>query len=191
MGTFLINKLAGVFRILYLFVVLTAILEMGVATLYYMGLNNLFLFHIHTYLEFCLFSLIYIRLSSSTATKKVILSIVPAFLIYSFITLIFVEDANGFNSLQRNIEGLLLSIFAFVHLFELKRRKLKNPTVLLSVSLISYFTINIFLFVSARNMFLNGDDYNWNIHGLSNILLNVCFALVLIQDYRLNAKDKI
>jgi len=183
-GIILFRRVLITTKILILLTTLTAILEIGVATLYYLELNNLFLFHIHTIVEFVLISWIYARLTRSKLFKSIIIILIPIFLLFS-LWIVTIENTVGFNSFQRHVEATILVIYILLHLSESRHyrddRLLNSPFYLYSVVLLMYFVGSLFVFIFANEMFRSGEDTAWVIHGVLNILLNLTIAIVFLK----------
>lgn len=183
-GIFLFRSVLTVTKILILFVWITAIIEVTATVLFYQGINNLFTFHLHTYFEFLLLSLMYSRLITSTLIKNVIRSVIPVFIGFSLLNSLFWEDITGFNSIQRHVEGLLLEVYICIYLIQVARYResfKENPFLILSSALILYFTGNLFLFIYGKTVLTTGTGEMWVVHGVLNIILNLSFAIIIAR----------
>jgi len=151
--------------------------------LYYQHLNNLFTFHLHTYIEFAAYSIILSRLIRSKVVKQIITALIPAFILFSLVNSLFLEDITGFNSIQRHIEATLIIGYCLVYVIELRQYNdfslSENPYLIFAMALLLYFSGSLFLFIFSRSMFATGDDSDWVIHGYLNIFLNLIFAIVM------------
>lgn len=193
-GLFCYSQILTTTKILVLYALATALLEIGVASYYYLEWNNLWLFHIHTYLEFAVFSIIYTRLTRFEWLKRIILALIPVFILFSFFNSLFWENVTGFNSIQRHVEGSLIILYALA--FMLETRKYfgnpwhESPYLIFSFGVLIYFSGSLFLFIFGRKMFSTGDDAYWALHGYLNIFLNLVFTAVILRSNAMPPKVK-
>lgn len=182
-GLFCYRRVFTTSKILIVFLVTTAILEIIGTVACYFYWNNLFLFHLHTYIEFAAYSIILSRLIRSKVVKQIITALISAFILFSLVNSLFLEDITGFNSIQRHIEATLIIGYCLVYVFELKQYNdfslSENPYLIFALALLLYFSGSLFLFIFSRSMFATGDDSDWVIHGYLNIFLNLIFAIVI------------
>jgi hypothetical protein len=149
----------------------------------------MFIYHIHTYLEFTFFSLIFFHLLQGKLNRTIILGCSALFLVYSAYTLLNGETFERLNWFIRVLESAFLITFALMYIrsefIRLDARNLKtNPYFVLSAGLLIYFfgTLTIFLFFQL----MNDDQFIsvWVIHSLLNIFLNIIYASVIWQGSR-------
>lgn len=189
LGIAFFKSLYPMLKLLIVFIVLTAGLELWVTLLHYHGTNNMFLFHLHTYLEFTVFSTIFLRLLKGRRNMIIVIGLIAVFLGYLMYTLVNGETFERLNWFIRVLESAILITFALMYIrrefIRLDQRNLKmNPYFVLSAGLLIYFfgTLTIFLFFQL----MNDDQFTsvWVVHSLLNIFLNIIYASVIWQGSR-------
>lgn len=182
-GAIFYSRLLTVLRILYFFILTTLALEIITRILFEYGMNNLFLFHAYSFIEFSIIALIYYRLSPNKLWRKLILRIFILFQTYSMVSLLFFENVSRFNSIQRYTEMGLLSILFLTYLL-IRKRELaglplhKDPLIVLTAAWLIYFGGTLYLFIYGNEV-LEQDNRYWIIHGIFNIFLNISYTFVL------------
>ena len=182
-GLILYTRILETAKILVIFIWVTALIEVTAAIFYYKGWNNLFAFHLHTYFEFILLSLVFQKLIHARELKQLINGTIVVFMVFSVINTFLLEDITGFNAIHRHVEGFILTIFILLYLLQNSKYKesfKENPFLLLAYALLIYFNGNLFLFIYAKQVLTTGTGEMWMIHGLLNILLNIAFTAVII-----------
>lgn len=193
-GAIFYFKFPGALKVLCWLLFCTIIMEVLGLWLFELKINNLFIFHLYSYIEFGLITLIYYQLSTNQVWKRFMAITFVLFLLYSGIVLVFYQGLDSFNSLQRNAEGLILMVyfFAFIKkysLFESRKRKLFKPFFWLTYGYFIYFAGTLFLFVFANEILSDKMNDYWIIHGIFNIFLNIIYAVVLVSSLRSRLSD--
>jgi hypothetical protein len=193
-GAIFYFKFSGALKILCWLIFVTLILEGVGIWLYDLKINNLFIFHLYSYIEFGLITLIYYQLRTNQMWKRLMIVIFVLFLLYSGIVLLFYQGLDRFNSLQRNAEGAILMVYFFnfireYSLFGSRQRALFKPFFWLTYGYFIYFAGTLFLFVFANEILSDTINDYWIIHGIFNIFLNIIYAVVLISSLRSRLAD--
>lgn len=147
------------------------------------GIYNLYLFHLHTYVELGFFLWVYSDILSRDKSRLLkIFALI--FYVLSVLNSIFLESFMEFNSNQRYLEGVILIIVCLLYfnqLFkELKIEKLeRDPYFLLTSVILIYFCGTLFLFATYNYVEKEVANYYWDVHSILNIIINCCYALVL------------
>lgn len=182
-GVVFIRTLLISCRLLFLLIITVAIIELLAIILAKYGINNLFLFHLYSFIEFGVISMIYYQLIRNTQQRKFILYFLVVFQGFSLLNLLFFEKITGFNSFQRNIEAIILMFYFFFYLFEISKLKheysLRNPFFILTFGFIIYFVGTLSLFVYANQIIQGTDNSYWLIHSVLNIFLNGIYTIAL------------
>ena len=172
-------------RILSVFIFATFTLEAVGFAFYQLGINNMVIFHVYTYLEFLSISLIYfVIFKESKVLKWGVGLFTLSFLILSILNLLLGEHTAVFNSIQRVVEyGFLLFYFVFYLSKVISGREAPflelHPYFVLTVGFLIYFSGTLFLFLSVNKLQEWGIVDYWMIHGVLNILLNITYFAVL------------
>ncbi len=151
------------------------------------GTNNMWLFHLHTWVETTLLSFIFIEILTSWR-KRMTQILIISFFIFSIINIAQLESLLEFNSNQRYIAGVGIIIWILMFYFQLfqeaKIERLEHsPYFILNSSLLIYFTGTLFLFIFGKYVITEHNpeqvtDY-WHLHSTFNILLNIGYTFTL------------
>lgn len=167
-----------------------ALIEILISTLFERKINNMFLFHVHTYVEFYFLMGIYNNILVRPSTRKLLKVLAILFCPISLLFLLK-DPISVFNSGQRYFETIFLMMIMFLSIYELNSvgKKVavnKNALLLLSVGYLIYFSGTLLLFLLKQKLVTTNIDGYWIIHGVFNILLNLTLTFVLW-----NGKEKI
>lgn len=167
-----------------LLVVFSAIIEFIASELYENGMNNMFLFHIQSTVEFALISLIYFRLFRTPRYKQVVKLFMLLFGLISVYSILFIDGLNEFNTVQRYLEMFFLNFVILLFIRELAVLPKfipmrQNVYFWLSAGYLIYFSGTILLFVNQTYFLEMGKTEYWIIHGIFNIFLNIVLTFVL------------
>ena len=186
MGAIVYSKISGgVLKQLFRLIIITLFIEFIARVLFERGMNNMFLFHLYTFVEFGFVSAIFYLLSRSEAWKKLILIVSSLFVVFSILNLLFFEGIEQFNSNQRYFEcisvfvycvGYYLGVLRSSESFFLER----EPMFWLTSGYLLYFSGTLFLFLYTKSFMDVGKELRyWELHGILNIWLNVIYSFVL------------
>ncbi|GAB5417596.1 MAG: hypothetical protein Crog4KO_25810 [Crocinitomicaceae bacterium] len=182
-GIFLFSKVPSSIKLVIYYVWVTTVLD---AIVFYLGLNsinNLYLFHVHTYIEFSFILVLFGNLIQSKRKVHVLNLAGGLFLTISIFLLAFHQDFSQFNSVQRHIEGFFVTLIILFFLAQQSmgvKRLTNTPINVLSWALLLYFGGNLFVFALGDVILTTGGGEMWVIHGILNIILNVVFAYVIL-----------
>ncbi|MCG8576579.1 MAG: hypothetical protein MI810_17000 [Flavobacteriales bacterium] len=171
-------------KILGAFVLITLGLEIFSATLSYGGNNNLWIFHIHSYLEVLCFAGIFYLIFEKSPLRHVCLVVIALFFAFGISYVLYHQSFYQFNSMERGVEGILMLLLCILFFGRLLL-KLDVPNLLaypyfwFATGLMIYFSGTLFLFLYASKYLAMGDITYWLIHSLLNILLNIIFAITI------------
>lgn len=173
-------------QILYWFVFSTFILEVAVRVLYELEINNMFLFHLYSFVEVTFICLIYSELLALPRYRKLIWTGFTIFQTFSIINLLFFDEITQFNSVQRYFEmSIIYSLIGFFAIQAMKQRFrypiMKDPAFLLTIGLMVYYLGTFFLFVYGTEVLDDKDNSEWVIHGIFNIFLNLMYLIVFLR----------
>ncbi|MDG1428595.1 MAG: hypothetical protein P8P87_06885 [Crocinitomicaceae bacterium] len=186
-GAIAYDKLNGALRKLSAIIFFTVTFQPLAYELGRNGINNMWLFHIHTWVETTILSLIFIEILNSWRRLFAQLTLVT-FLLFSIYNLIKFEHIFEFNSNQHFVAGitllLLILSFYFQLFVEAKVENLeKHPYFILNSSLLIYFAGTLFLFIFGKYAvmeYVPSDSANyWHLHSAFNIILNLGYTLTL------------
>ncbi len=171
-------------RIVAFLVFVTCLLEAVsfAASLAY--INNLFLFHLFTYIEFACISYMYLSLFKRIRLIRYGIPILSAtFVVLSIYFLLKKEYFDHYNSAQRGLEQLIILVYVllFLYLFSKRlpeERHLLKPYFYLSIGWLIYFSGTFVIFLDAYGYLDLSRFLNWSVHSVLNIFLNAIYFAV-------------
>lgn len=183
-GAVLFKRLPVSLKVLSIFIFLSVILEGATYFTYSKGMNNMWLFHLYSFLEFATISLIYFFAFKSRPLKVMVIMASVIFLVLSTFNLLFNEQVSEFNSFQRYMGTiLLLSYFVAQYIVLLNSRNAPflelHPYFILTTGFLVYFLGTMYLFLYANEFIKNNIQMYWTIHGVLNIFLNAIYSITL------------
>lgn len=147
------------------------------------SINNLFLYHIHSMVEFVCICGIYLKIISKR-WRKYILLLGIVFIGSSLVNFITTEAFDVFNSNQRYIQAILL-MPVFYRAFKEHSESTKyvfletHPYFILTAGFLVYFIGTVILFLFMKELSQAAAVKFWAIHCIFNILLNIIFTFAL------------
>ncbi len=181
-GAIFFKSLPKLARVLWFFILATAILDFVASNLAYFGINNLWIFHLYAYMEFGVISYLYFHLIRRKSRRVLILGMLVLFMSLSIVDLCLYEGLKEFNSIQRHIEGFILVLYCFEYLFELahdpeRDNSFRNPYYLLTIGFMIYFCGTLYLFVFGNSILQQPDAHYWLLHTIFNSVLLLIYTL--------------
>lgn len=177
------NKVDKTLKKLSVFIFIFVPIEIFAFYLMFEGKNNLYLFHIFTYVEGIFYALIFYDILKGKM-KKLIPYLFFTFLVFSIINSIYWEPLVIFNSNQRSVGGVIILIYVmgyFAQIFhEAKIQKIEQDAYFFMCSSILIYTAGtLFLFILANQVLTEENNAYWDLHSVLNILLNIGFTITL------------
>lgn len=182
LSVYLLKKIDKQFKIITAYLLFTLIIQIIAYYLYTKATNNLFLFHIHTPIEFaCVVTIIasQIKVNLMPVISKII---ILAFLIFSVFSAFKLESIEIFNSIPRSVAGISIIVFCIIYFYYLfndntEVNLLKHPYFWLIGAWLIYFSGTLYLYIFAN---LSDTKYTFPIiHSVLNIFLNLVYTYVL------------
>ncbi|WP_420573194.1 hypothetical protein [Kordia sp.] len=140
--------------------------------------NNMHLLHVYTVVEYTCWSLFYYQLFQKLWIKRLIVSLIILFMIFSIYNVCNWQSLETYNSYGRSLEGALLLCFAiawFYKVFEnskIKRLE-KHPIFWINAAVLTYFA-GAFLLFSSKNFMqeITQEEFIavWTLHGVFLII---------------------
>ncbi|MFK8105333.1 MAG: hypothetical protein AB8G15_22665 [Saprospiraceae bacterium] len=173
-------------RLLSNLVFVAVLTELFAYLLARMEVNNLFISHIFTIVEYLLLSLIYRKALSSVIPTKVFNLTMLLFLLYATFNGIWVESLTKFNGLSRAVSSLIILFYALAYFYkllkEVKIKRLETEALFwLSVGLLLYFSANFFIFIFSNYIqpSVKLSFTFWGIHAILNITRYIFYTIAL------------
>ena len=116
-------------------------------------INNLWLMHIFTPIQFGFFLWIFSHWQKKF-TKYFFLALIPAFSIFWLVAMLFFESFNNFNSYTRPLEALLLILISGYTLYQINKEQIgsmfQTPSFWISSGTLVYFSGMILLYALSN-----------------------------------------
>lgn len=188
-GAIYLKSLSFVLRILLAFVILMGVMELTAGLLNLNKINNLFVFHIYTYVEFAAILLIFFFSYDSVFWRTISIIFLIGFLIFSVINNLLFESFSDFNTNQRYLEGILVILLTTGYYMSLLKHPIhryleRQPLFWLASGWLIYFAGTLYLFLFSKELLDTADISWWNIHAILNIGLNMIFVVSFLKGRR-------
>lgn len=166
------------FKVLSVYLFWNLLIEMVVLSLP-KGTNNLPLLHLHTVVEFVLFSFLYREIGLFDRLGR------QGFFLFSggvilllILNSVFLQDIYSYNSYAKTLVQVCLIIFALAYLFEFREKSKEVPGFsYVNSAILIYYSGSLFVFMFGNALL--GNKYNdtfWFI----NSLLNLAFQILIL-----------
>lgn len=179
----------NVMRLFSQFIMITACAESAGLYMAGHGINNLWLLHFYTIVEFSAFMAFYYMIFPQKRVKQLFKAAIVVFAMADLAYIIAIADLATFNTLFRTIESFTLTIagiFYFYHALsndKFQEPLEKMPVFWINSGILLYFMGNVFLFM-LFNIFLgvspSQNTSMWTIHAVLNVVANVLFTKGLL-----------
>ena len=137
-------------------------------------INNLWLMHFYTLLEFSLFMLIFSSWQKNKFSQKLLRLIILIYIPIWFSAKFLLEDFSSFDNFTSSLSGTLLTGIAIYTLLILKKEVDCNILIekrfWVSTGVLFYFAGNLFIFALGSTIAV------WSLHNIINICANICYA---------------
>ena len=164
-------------RVLFLYVITSAIIEVLIVSFAKMSIPNLQLIKLFTIVEFTFLGLFYLKFFRSKIHLWLIYVTLFCFYGLSLYHVLSVDQgSNIFISLSA-IEGLALISLSVICFYELIKKIeytsiFENPIFWVNSSILIYFSGNLFLFIFSNYILHEPDNRVWILHNILNIFFN-------------------
>jgi len=178
------KTITNTLKILGVFVIIMTIFELVNNIHMRYGINNMYIFHIYSYIEFIVISIIFHTLLKSKKLKIGIYISCILFYTFSVINLLKWETLYDFNSNQFAVEAVIIFFYCIGYYTELMKNPSvvhleKSPEFLLVSGYFVYFSGTFMLFISSKELLLTNNEGYWILNSILNILLNIIYTIVL------------
>jgi hypothetical protein len=150
------GRLSPDFKALTLYMLASVLFEIPSNYYFYHKMNNLFIIHYYTVVEFVFLTYIYSIHIHKVISKKILLVMASVFVLGSVLNSVFVQSFNEFNSYARCIEIILVLIFSFAYVYELirtDRAAITNiPMFWVNAAVFVNFIAGLFLYLVSNNL---------------------------------------
>jgi len=189
-GAIYFKSLSFALRILFVFALITGLMELSASIMSAKNMNNLVFFHAHVYIEFIAITAIFFFSYDSVFWRGVALFFLGTFLVFSIFNAFYFEKIDLFNSNQRYAEGLMVITMVMGYYISLLRRPIhryleKQPMFWLVSGWLIYFAGTLYLFVFSKELLAMDSFHFWEIHALLNIGLNIIYVVAFLKERKL------
>lgn len=184
-GLFNASRMKGFLMPLLIYLAVSVIFEIYSYVNTKLGINNLYVFHIFTVVEFCLILFVYMSfLKDFNQKNRYVLALIPLFLLAEVADL-KINGPNNMDNFASSIESIILIFIALMSFFIIIRKMiydniLNTPFFWINTGILLYFSGNLLFFVFSNYLHANETSNNfamWGIHSVMNILYNVSIVI--------------
>ena len=169
-------------RVLFLYVLIAAFIEILSSTFAKFNIKNLYLINLFTVAECTILSLFYLKIF--TIKKYSIIIFVLLFCFYSIFIydFIFLHGVNNMDVFPVIVESFILMGLSLFYFYELAKKMeyvdiLSNPLFWVNSSILIYFSGNLFLFIFSNYILTLPNNKLWSLHDILNIIYNTLFII--------------
>lgn len=187
-GAFNIKKLKKPYHLLFLLIFIGVAIEIVNDIAKDIAINKLTL-NIYTFAETILLTLIYLKFIDSSKWKRFVVIILLLLCSFFLINFLLIQGINMLNSYSMVLECGFMIVLSARLFYQIiinvpSESLIKSEIFWFNTAIFIYFSLNIFTFLFSNMLYgkLNSHFFGfrlWNIHGITNILLNFCFAITL------------
>lgn len=178
------NTLTKEMRVLFLYVLVAAFVEILSSTFTKLNIKNLYLINLFTVVECTMLGLFYLKIFTTKKYSIIIYVLLFCFygvFVYDFI---FLHGFNRMNILSIIVESFILIGFSLFYFYELAKKMeyvsiLANPLFWVNSSILIYFSGNLFLFIFSNYILNHSYNRLWNIHDILNIIYNTLLIIAI------------
>ena len=150
------------------------------------GINNLFVLHSYTLLEFTLLLLIYRSVIASKAFKRATVLSIVAFFIFKVLDVSIITGISKIDTLAMVIESVIMIVLSMFYSSRLIEKKdmhlMRLPIFWINAAVLVYFASSFFLFLYSTYIFSDAEQYYeyWSIHNILIIIRNILFTVAML-----------
>lgn len=178
-----------VLKVLFYYIICSAIVEIISTNLGQHGINNLFLFHLFVVIEFAFLCFIYSRLLEFPTANQLFLIFTGLFTSIALTDVTFISGYKKMNELSRNIENLTLLIFSVTYFIKMLHRAESERLAALfsfwfNTAMIMYLSGSFFIFLFSNYMLDTSPDTFlavYAIHSVFNIAFHILLAIAFTK----------
>jgi len=184
------RQLPGTLKLFSVFVFVSAIIQFVSTMLWLQNIPNLLLLHIYVAGGFVCLGLFYEAVLEGFIDKKIIRSIMIAFLAFTIINSLFIQPFTTFNSYALITECILVVILALTtylvmmdDVVKRKRQELASSLNWINSGLFIYYSSSLIIFYYANTLVkFFSKQFNlqtWMLHAFFSLIMYSCFFVGL------------
>lgn len=183
-GTIFYRHLPTPLKMLTVYFYASVVTEAAGYLCFLLKVNNMPLFHIHTFLECAFLTAIFYQLLQRIHSKLTLAFAFFGFAAYMIIDLSLVSSLFEPNSTTKAIESVFVILLSSAFLVELKNSKqnitrYKRAYSILSIGLLVYFLGTILVSFFSYRLMSDKPYEIWMIRSILNISLNILYTVVI------------
>lgn len=187
MGLVKVKSRTGDQLLLLSLIIISGLVELIGRMLWQKSMNNLFLYHFYTIIEFLLLGALYARNLAGLIKPFYMKVLIAAFVMFAVANTIFFQSLKEFNSNVTFVESLLLIVLSLAYFYKLLRdmnhRKLERvPMFWINMSVLTYFSGALLLFHVTNELFTFPKEeiaMLFSTHALFNIVHYLLYGIAL------------
>jgi hypothetical protein len=162
-GAVRLPRLTTAIRILTAVIFITLVSESLSTYLPYRHVSNTIIYHFYVIVSFWLYSLTYFFLFIQARQRLIILVVLILYTLFALVDSLFYQKLQEFPSLNIIVYNVLLFVYSILYMKNLIdlnpfEPSYKNPTFLFNIAVLSYFTIQIFIWGILNYLLKTGKD---------------------------------
>jgi hypothetical protein len=178
-------------KILLWFVVASSLSDVIGFALRRQDINNMFLFHIYTVVEFTLISLFYVKVISNRRITPFIIGVLFPFLglaVYEFIT-----NRNGLDVICTTTESIILMLYAILGFSSMLRNPVQSRVVAIplfwfNTAVLIYFAGCLFLFIFSSYILSHYQRQLYELWGIHSVMSIIFYLLIATGFWKTKAR---
>lgn len=187
---FVFKKLPVELKTFVWFILLSAIIELVSRIFWLNSKNNMPLLHIYVAGGFFCLALFYQEVLKGFIDKNIIRGTIMAFLLFTILNSLFIQNIYTFNSYALTVESILIVIFSLSTYMLMLNDIVKNERISIIKSL-NWINSGLFIYyASSLLIFYFGDHFNrtfprnfilqtWVLHSFFSVVMYCCFFVGL------------
>lgn len=150
------------------------------------GINNLWLLHLFTIIDYCLLIAVFALWQKNILLRRILQISIPLIIILGIISILYLENIRHFNNFTRPMTSLILTMVSAYTLFELNTEKIvslfREPRFWVCSGVVLYFTSTLLIF-SLSNILLNLPHHLVRVIFEFNIIMNIVANIIYTRGF--------
>lgn len=165
-------------RLIFVYIVLSGVVNAVVSFMASRGINNMPVFHIFTVVEFTIISLFYMTIYTNKIQLRIVKVVLLLFILFSITNSFFIQPITSFNTYSRSLGAIILILYCVVYFQQLISTVMdfNNPNIWYASGIFIYFSSSFLIFIMSNLTLTIRKELNfilWNIHGFMVLLMYI------------------
>ena len=186
------HRLSSTMRLLLIYFSIDLATELSMAYLGSKGINNLWMVHLFTIIQYGFMIAVFSSWQSNNLIKRMLQVSIPITIVMGIVSMLFLENVRHFNNFSRPITSLILIMASAYTLFELNKEKaisvFQEPRFWISSGTLLYFASTLVLFALSNTLLNLPKHFThmvFEIHSVMNIVANIIYAIGFLCQVRI------